>query len=166
MSRFKKGSSEAKAWAKKMREAREKKNPPKIMAPEAPDFIIEIITRHFPGKEFKVLTRDNDYFIEILISETKRIIDAGVVTPRGESKEREVIERDVRAFPASKLNARVEVENWCKRIQNHIQNKKPVSKAVGIETQGGLQETMSKPQGGKKLPSELGSDKQFFFRER
>lgn len=133
--RFKKGSKEAKEWGAKMKAAREAKKAPKIVAPDAPDFLVEIIDRYFPKAGLKVVDRGNGYSVQITIKE-----------------------RDVRAFVVDKMTAQIEAENWCKKIKASIEGK-PLATAVGIGLQTGLRQSM------KKLPQDLGSDKQFFFRE-
>jgi len=138
MTRFKKGSKEAQEWGLKMREAKKTKQSvviptsPKI---DAPDFIVEIVKRYFPEAGLKAVDRENDYSIEITVKEG-----------------------DIRAFVVDKITAKIETENWCKRIKANIEGRS-VSAVTGTNLMTGIKEQT------KKLPSELGKESEFFFRE-
>jgi len=138
---------EKKAFGEKMRKAREAKRKPQpvILAPElppeptlspkaeAPDFMSSIVWNYFPGARLKVTDRGINYAVEITIKEG-----------------------DVRSFVVDKPTASVETENWCKKIKANIEGKS-LNPVAGTELMTGVRTQM------KKLPPEVGTDKEFFF---
>ncbi len=132
--RFIKGSSEAKAWGEKMRKAKEKKEDSKFLSGEC-TILGKIIENYFPTASIKIDERENDFSIELTVREG-----------------------DIRAFVVDKITAKIETENWCKRIKANIEGKS-VSSTTGTNLMTGIKEQT------KKLPSELGKESEFFFRE-
>lgn len=137
MSRFQKGSKEAKLWGEKMKLARDaKKAPTPKLIPkiEAPDFICSIVGKYFPEAGLKVQDRGADYVIEITIKEG-----------------------DIRSFVVDKPTASIEIENWCIKIKANLEGK-PLNSMTGTNLMTGMKEQM------KKIPPEVGKDSEFFFR--
>lgn len=100
---------------------------------EAPDFMYSIVGKYFPGAGLKAQDRGRDYAIEITIKEG-----------------------DIRSFVVDKSTASIEIENWCRKIKANLEGKS-LETAAGTNLMTGMKEQM------KKLPPELGSDKEFFF---
>lgn len=114
------------------------------------DFLRNVVLDFFPGKEVNIKYRalDGKYEIEVLLSETKR-----VVPPKNEKeKERTTTERDVRSFTVDKSVAEAQIKSWCQKIKDNSEGKPTPSGAIGISSK-------------KSLPEGLGSTKEFFFRE-
>ena len=63
-----------------------------------------------------------------------------------------------RCFVVSKGSSQIETENWCKRIKAKVEGK-AITQVTGVETMAGIRDS------AKKIPPEIGSDAEFFFRD-
>ena len=78
------------------------------------------------------------------------------ITPRDFDYSIEIIfgEGDVRSKVVARATAQVDVAKWCQQVKDNLEGKTSTG-AVGIEP---------KEAPNQKIPSEIGQDKEFFFR--
>lgn len=121
-------SEEAMAWGRMMAAKRKAKGQHKENKKDLPQFLVDIADKYFPEAGMRVQDRGRDYSIEIIFGA-----------------------EDVRAFVVRKPTARMELENWCKKIQANLEGKS-LNEVVGLN--------VATPE----VPPEIGQDSEFFFK--